>query len=324
MVERLAGEMRLLVPDAALETGAKLVGKTPADDYRRLWSVSRALDPLLGVRGVTPSDVHAQSVWVVGLARFLRMTQNLLGDVKKPKRPLGKHPNHAIAAAYKLLERIAGAQKNLWMEPVQVPKPPRPVETPAEVYDALQIVIAEMQSIKHRLGVQRHISEPAPEKGKTPDDVILGGEGFSSTDVYRKTQEVIAEIELISRHLNRYKDHRLPPLAAGKTSDDVIANAIAVLEHIERIQRCAGIYAKQPPVPRQGEEVTPSDVYNLLSVVQAELITLKGRLGVAKEPEPIEKAPGNKTPGHVLQMLDFAHILLTDLLAFDRHGGARP
>ena len=494
MVKRLVGEMRLLAPGLANKPAIKPLGKSSDDVYRQIWTISLAIDSVLGVRGFTPSDVYAQSVRVVELVKFLRLTQNVSEQIEKPKRPSNRHSNHAIAAAYQLLGRIAEAERNLWMEPAGVPKVPNPVVTPTEVYDALQIVIAELQRIKYRIGVQRHIRETAPVREMTPDDVIvnlqwatllmpsfaldkplyqldpasltrnprdvfnvtehiikelerfkaargnrtkpripphipdvqpkhvfqkaldaleklnllrvrvglgklvqvsqplrivtpdevydlsvrldaeleivyrelnvsgttfftdeptmdtrgdqisaanqlsvnyfnmwrisylldsiLGSIGFSPTDVYRKVQKIIAEIRQISRRLGRYRDRPLPPLESGQTPADVIGIAEKILEHIAHIRQRAGMYGEVLSPPRHGGKTHPNDVHNTLSVLMAEVVSLKAHLGIDGMPEAPNEVSGIKTSSDVHRLLKHANHLLFDVLPIDVHGAS--
>ncbi len=115
----------------------KVVGKSPNDVYRELWAVSYALNPLLGMRGVGPNDAYALSEQILDEIRFLRNSQNIIGDIGRPSLSTGHHPNHALYAVSDLMTTIARAQNNLWLIPAVPNKVPRQVITISDVYDGL-------------------------------------------------------------------------------------------------------------------------------------------------------------------------------------------
>jgi hypothetical protein len=209
--------------------------RTSNDVYQNLWAISMAVDPILGVQGFTPADVYAQSQHIVDLVRFLRLSQSLPVSIKKPKRTTGKHPNHALQSTYKLLQKISNAEKNLWLPPADVPKVPKKVITPTEVYDAMQHVIAELQQIKFRLGVERYFSTPAVEPGKTPDDVIQNLEWAT----------LMMPTFPLNKDLRQYN-----PASLLKTSDDTFAASMHALEEIRQYRATLGIQAKEKEPPQ--------------------------------------------------------------------------
>ena len=174
MVSRLVDELSSIHKTKSSDNKKtiKHKGKVPVDVYRELSEISSAIDPMLGIRGLKPTDVYAQSLKVLKQVRFLRISQNLPEEVKPPVLTEGKHPNHSLATTYKLLKKISLSESNLWMQPVLVPKVPNRVIEPGEVYDALHIVLAELERVKFRLGVERRFKIEQVKGIKTPDDVI--------------------------------------------------------------------------------------------------------------------------------------------------------
>ena len=147
-------------------------GKTPSDVYEILWNVSLGFDKLLGIGGFNPTDVYEQSQTIVAIAKFLRQSQGEFGEIKKPEIKKELHPNHALNTSYKLLKKIAKIQKKLWMKPTKVPYKLYKETTPTQVYDSLQNIIAEMQRLKTRLGVERYFEIKHITDDKTPSDVV--------------------------------------------------------------------------------------------------------------------------------------------------------
>ncbi len=150
----------------------KIIGKSPNDVYQKLWEISYALNPLLGMRGVSPNDAYALTEQILSEIRFLRNSQNIISTKDKPPLATGHHPNHALQAVSELMTTIAKAQKNLWLAPVVPNKVPRRVITISDVYDGLLGIRAELQRIKFRLGLERTFPLKRPEKRHDSDDII--------------------------------------------------------------------------------------------------------------------------------------------------------
>ena len=234
VVLRLRQELNLLLetPQRKKVKRKKIetTNKTPSDVYAALSEVSVALEETLGLRGITPSEVYARSLQVVELVTFLRRSQNLPMDVPKPTRTRGKLPNHALEAVLELQSKIHVAEKNLWMKALKVPELPRRVISPSDVYDAMGVAIAELQSIQFRLGTEREFAEPELQYRKTSDDVILNTLWAVA---------LLPEFEL-GKVLQQYDRQALV-----KTPNDGFSVTEHILEEIKLYRRIRGI--KTPP-----------------------------------------------------------------------------
>ncbi len=296
-VVRLRRELDLLIPitrpNEEEREAAVFLGKTPSDVYAALSEVSLSLDETLGLRGFTPSDVYVQSVRILDLVTFLRKTQNLPMDVPKPPRTSGRLPNHALAAVYGLLQEIHKAEKNLWIKPVTVPKVPRRVITPGDVFDATNVVLAELQRIKYRLGLERDFKDPRPEPGKTPDDVIQNIEWasrllpdfalelplrqFDRKSLKKTPNHVYSVTEHILSRLREYRRRRGiqgPPRRAeiiyGLQPQHVYEKGLEILEKVDVLRRSYGlgpIAVQRYPL----RVITPSEVFDLALRLDEEL-----------------------------------------------------
>lgn len=270
MVSRLVSEVRLLSehhtqPTLTAHTPTNLVAKTSNDVYQKLWSISHAMDPMLGVRGFSPSDVYAQSMHILELVRFLRLTQNIGQKVAKPPLPTGKHSNHALQAAYKLLAKIAKIESNLWIKPTETPKVPHRVITPTEVYDALQHVIAELQRIKYRLGVERYLPTPAVEVGKSPNDVIQNLEWATA----------MLPTFSLKQPLQQHDQESLQ-----KTADDLNEATEHIISELLHYKALRGIRS-QPRIPPAPINIQPKHLYQktLETLEKVSLLRIQGSLG---------------------------------------------
>ncbi|MCV6590646.1 MAG: hypothetical protein OIF57_16710 [Marinobacterium sp.] len=312
-VDRLVPEVEFLLQTRPQSAGISVNpdqrrGYTPSDVYRKLWEISLALDPLIGVHGFSPSDVYARARYVAELIRFLRLSQNLPDNIPLPERQNGRHPNHALQAAYDLLARISQAERNLWMQPEQVPEVPRRVIRPTEVYDALQVVIAELQRIKYRLGVERELPLPDVEPGKSPADVeqvlIWAAQAmpqfepqrpllqYDQASLLRQPADVLQVASHIYRGLRHYQQQRgirqqpqQSSLTQGLEPRHVYQKTLVNLDKVVRLREQVGLGVTAVPVyPLRA--ITPSEVYELAIRLRDELELVYHSTGITAVPEP--------------------------------------
>lgn len=343
-VRRLVAEIDLLLPPEQRMTvtdSANHSFKTPTDVYQKLWEISRALDPVLGIRGFSPSDVFSQAHHVTELVRFLRLSQNLPDNVPLPARPLNKHPNHALQSAYRLQARIAQAEHNLWMKPDEVPEVPRRVITPTDVYDALQNVIAELQRVKYRLGVEREFEYLPTDRTKTPNDVVQYLDWatammpdfsmqrvlvqYPSTSIAKHPADVFRVADRIYQSLSRYQAMRgirlrpqKVPLVAGLQPRHVYQKTLETMGKVHRLRVLSGLGESVMPVyPLR--PITPTEVYEQVRRLEEELNLIYRHSGLDRlvtrpQLDGFDSAADSITPSMVYQrMWDVSNLLDTVL-----------
>lgn len=214
--------------------------------YSRLTQISKAMDLVLGYRGVTPSDVHARAREVLAVARLLRQSQQLAPVSTEVAKPKGKLPNNALQTANRLMQKINLAQRNLWIKPIEVTPVPRRVIYPANVYDQLGRALFQLERIAHRLGLEQR-SLPLPvEGGKNPDDVI------------QVIEMAILTVPTFSGDLPLLQYDRFDIQYSVR-----LAHAMSqhVLKNLKYLQNMLGIpFAKEPAIPTN-QNIKPGNVY---------------------------------------------------------------
>ncbi|HID00040.1 MAG TPA: hypothetical protein EYP05_01685 [Piscirickettsiaceae bacterium] len=332
MIQRLITELRVLMDEDAFKQAQKMAEKyvpIPAyfsrtHNYELLWRISKAFDPLLGVRGFTPSDVYGQTLIVLDAIRFLRTTQNITDMPPKPPRPDNKHPNHALQEAARLLQKIHQAERNLWMDAVEVPRIPKRVITPTEVYDQMQTIIAELQRIKYRLGVERDLIEPPTHTHKTPSDVVQNLRWaqaamplfpldkpliqYDPQSLLKTPSDVYAIAENILHKLHAYKRFRgirlraqKAPYIGGLQPRHVYQKTTEVLSKVVSLRQQVGLGASALPLYPM-RPVTPSDVYQTMARLERELDLIYKRSGMdIKDFTP--KTYSDKVPSDVFHVV---------------------
>ncbi|MCK5539416.1 MAG: hypothetical protein KAI69_00695 [Deltaproteobacteria bacterium] len=349
-IVRLNDEVTLLLEHVyghiyvAASSDIKYLGKTSDDVYRALWAISVSLDPVLGIRGFGPDDVYTQSLRVIEEITFIRQSQLLPLDVAWPERTTGKHPNHALQAAYSLLDKMSLAEANLWIEPIVVPEIPRLVIRPSEVYDILQMVLAESQRIKFRLGLEHVFYTTAIESGKTADDIIrnlvfaerllpdfkVGDKRiqFNRKDLQKTPNHVFSIASHIYKELQKYKNRRgiqlLPRktvLVSGLDPKHVFNKTLECLTKVARLRKqmnLGPIVVGDYPI----REITANEVYDLALRLDSELAIIYGYGGMTVTPAERDAVIyQEKRPSDVYEKMWQISYLFDTLLGSE---GARP
>ncbi len=318
------------------------VNITSNDVYAALSEISTALDETLGIRGITPSEVYIRSEQVLELARFLRNSQNQPIINHKPKRRSNQLPNHALHAVNRLLLHINKAEHNLWMKPINVLPVPRRVITPGDVYDAMGLVLAELQRIQFRLGLERSFAAPTLKSTKTSDDVIQNvefamqqlplfkvGEPLHQYDraalvknpnhVYSVTEHILRELKQYRRLRGIQVSPRKAVLVHGLQPQHVYGKTLEVIEKINLIRQRQNIGAiAEPFYPLR--KITPTEVFNETLRVDEELHILfhfsnmKSQLWIT---DPNINEYTDKTPSDVFFYMQRISLLLDTILGVD-------
>lgn len=243
---------------------------TSNEVYAALSEISIALDETLGIRGITPSEVYIRSEQVLQLAIFLRNSQHLSMDVKRPDLPNGRLPNHALQYVNHLLMQINKAEINLWMKPIEVPVLPQRVILPGDVYDAMGLALAELQRIQFRLGLERSFATSAIEQNKTPDDVI---------------QNVEFAIQLLPEFKIQDFLHQYDRNTLIKTANHVYSLTEHILKELRQYRRIRGIKSN-PEKALLIRGIQPQHVYSkILEIIEKiNLIRQNQNMGAITEP----------------------------------------
>jgi len=295
-VERLKQEVSyLLLPENRVSDKFRykqFYSKTPSDVYRELWMISIGFDVLLG-QGFTPTDVYEQSQQVVDAIRFLRVTQREKMSVVKPPLKVGQHPNHALYKSIELIKKINTVEKKLWMKAVPLPKVEEKVISPTEVYDSLQTVIAELNRISRRLGVERTFELKEIEEKKTPADVVQNLEyaiallptfefskelnQYPKSSLIKTPNDVFALSEYILQKIEYIKVQKGIKTVAKETTYiyglkpiHVYEKGIENLEKVAKLKKLEGFAPSQVP-DSATKRITPSEVYELILRLDDEL-----------------------------------------------------
>ena len=146
-------------------------GKTPTYVYKHLGDASYLLDGLVG-HPVDPNDVYNHIVFLHDemelIAAKLKVALELDPPVVDQRKRMKEVAQQVLRATFKMIN----LQTRLGMDASGVPQITLVRVSPAEVYEATNILLAEMVRIKAHLDIPLPRQEHALSRNKRPRDVF--------------------------------------------------------------------------------------------------------------------------------------------------------
>ncbi len=147
-------------------------GKTPSAVYQHLGDASFLLDGLVG-HPIDPNDVHTHIMYLHDemelIAAKLKVALALEAPVVEGRKRMKEVAQQVLRATFKVIN----LQTRLGMDASGVPQITLVRVSPAEVYEATNILLAEMVRIKAHLGIDLPRVDHAPSRNKKPRDVFV-------------------------------------------------------------------------------------------------------------------------------------------------------
>ena len=191
-----------------------------------------------------------------------------------------------------------------------------PVEKldPDMVYGMTQRVLTEIKIFEVRKGIIAPKFQLKSFKNKTPLDVYnmlghisasfdeLNRSSLSPSYVFAETIRIYEDLTMILNRLN-IKDNTIPTRRLhNATPLDSLKMSLKVLREIRNLQREVGIKTIDISSFKR-KDATPSDVYAIIGVIEAELQPLKAYIGLTKEITPAAKTYTDKVPADIEQLM---------------------
>ena len=160
-----------MVIDREIDPAPFTGGKTPSLVYKNLADASFLLDGLAG-RSLTPNDVFLNTSYLLDelelIAAKLRAPLSLEAPAVEGRKTPKDVAQQVLRASYKMVN----LQTRLGMDASSVPNLTLVRVTPSEVYDATNMLLAEMTRIKHHLGINVPREVRGDPRNKVPTDVF--------------------------------------------------------------------------------------------------------------------------------------------------------
>ena len=160
-----------MVIETEIQPAELVGGKTPSMVYKNLADASFLLDGLRG-RPLTPTDVYGNALAILDEIELIAAKLRVPLQLDPPVVEGNKRPRDVAQQVLRATYKVINLQMRLGMDASAVPTLTLVRVTPSEVYDATNMLMAEMNRIKVHLGINLP-REPRPDpRNKTPVDVF--------------------------------------------------------------------------------------------------------------------------------------------------------
>ncbi len=174
-VEYILSELRKIKAQMVIETEitpAPLVGgKTLSLVYKSLADASFKLDGLRG-RPLMPADAFQNATYILDEMELIAAKLRVPLEIDIPQVEGTKRSNDVAQQVLRATYKVINLQTRLGMEASGVPDITLVRVTPSEVYDATNMLLAEMARIKFHLDINVPRDERPDPKGTRPNDVF--------------------------------------------------------------------------------------------------------------------------------------------------------
>ena len=269
----------------------------------------------------TPSDVYAESLILKEMVIALRQENGV--DAKLPVVPVqkDKSPRHVLQKTLEILAKVNRYREMHEFGPITLPPvPPRDI-TPQDVYYNVERLKVEVSYLlKDRSILKDKRFELKHFINKTPSDVYrelwtvslafdrLIGQGFTPTDVFILSEQIIEEIKFLRASQRENSTVKKPKKRPNLLPNHALYASIDLIEKIHKDEK--KLWMDPVPVPKKPQRViSPTEVYDSLQTVSAELNRISRRLGIERSFAP-KKVKEKKSPSDVVQNLEYALALM--------------
>jgi len=269
----------------------------------------------------TPSDVYSESITLKKMLVKLRQENNINTVLKSVPVQKDKLPRHVLQKTLEILTKVNKYREiNAYGKITVPPVPPRQI-TPQDVYNNVKRLKVEIGLLLKDKNILKSNEFKAKKfYSKTPSDAYrelwsvslafdeLLGQGFTPTDVYMQTEKIIAEINFLRQTQREHINIIKPKPKKGQRPNHALYKSIELIEKLSNAQK--KLWIKPVPIPKVKQRViSPTEVYDSLQTVTAELNRISRRLGVERS-FSLKQTKDKRTPGDVVQNLEYAIALM--------------
>ena len=146
-------------------------GKTPSLVYQHMGDASFLLDGLVG-HPTDPNDVHTHLVYLHDEMELIAAKLKVALELEPPAVNGRKRMKEVAQQVLRATFKVINLQTRLGMDASGVPQLTLVRVSPAEVFEATNVLLAEMVRIKAHLGIDLPRTAHAPSRNKKPRDVF--------------------------------------------------------------------------------------------------------------------------------------------------------
>ena len=225
----------------------------------------------------------------------------------------GRAPVHIHVKTLEVWTKVAQAQRRLGVPAVEVGRvPPRAVDA-ADILVNVEHLRNELARIKVRMGIAR-AADPAPIETAVTAPIVyrglaeasllldaLRGGPLGPEDLYRHATTVLDETVLIAAALGASAASDPSPAQGSKQPVDIAQQLLRAGYKVVNLQTRLQMDASSVPAT-QLDRVSPSQNYDALTVLRAELVRIKRHLSIDEPPEPRPEPPAGRRWGDVFAL----------------------
>ena len=160
-----------MVIERPIDAAPFVGGKTPSRVYKNLADASFLLDGLAG-GPLTPNDVYLNSLYLIDELELIAAKLRAPLSLDVPGIEGRKTPKDVAQQVLRASYKMVNLQTRLGMDASSVPNLTLVRVTPSEVYDATNMLLAEMTRIKHHLSINVPRETRPEPRNKVPTDVF--------------------------------------------------------------------------------------------------------------------------------------------------------
>lgn len=268
---------------------------------------------------ITPSDVYAQVLRIATETILLKKYFNKTEQVTAPIIEINLKPRHVWSKMYVILIKISLLRRLkglMYMEPTYI-EPAQEIN-PSYPWEQTQRILTEIAILKRQLGISgERPKEIAVIPGKRPLDVfnklnqisydwtaLLGGQ-IKPDIVYGEAMRLNSDIDDLLL-LDTITDSAIVPKKIPEsTSHNSLQTVCDILIEIQRLQLNLNIQVTDLNIFCEKLDVTPEDVFDLLSIALIEIQTIKAQRNLIHNVTPGAVYVRGKTPADVRQLLTY-------------------
>ena len=171
IIEQLYRVKKQLVVGQKIQSAPFVGGKTPSLVYKNLGDASFLLDGLVG-RPLTPNDVYGNVVSIHDEMELIAAKLKVALKLRPPVVEGRKRPKDVAQQVLRATFKVINLQTRLGMDASGVPNLTLVRVTPAEVFEATTVLLAEMVRIKTHLNIKLPRTIRSDPRNKRPTDVF--------------------------------------------------------------------------------------------------------------------------------------------------------
>lgn len=262
----------------------------------------------------TPTDVYKRVLEVAAEVHLIRLEMGVRDTAKPDFAISGAQPREVYFQALTMHEKANRLLFEQLRERDDAPLPSPKKITPDAVLPIVNRTLELVLRIKQSLGTTEAVTLEESDGTRTPSDVyklvirvnrtlnLLLQQRFEPAEVYQQlTNGVSLSSSILATVVSAHRLGKEPPLAPRKTPGNVYGKLLKIYAIIYETLKLSGqecLVLGHSESER--DDVSPSDVYDLASLLVSELSYLHSVTPDVGTPKG-SYYPGNKLPSHVYQ-----------------------